>query len=432
MMGGCERPVTAPQARRPTPTKQLEDSQTAEQVRIDPVELRTQAARELSAGDVESAYEHARAVMVVAPQDPQVVFLMARVLGSRQRFPEAIRMLDRLAESTPETRLPALGQTAEWMVLHGDWVGAEKRYRTLVEEVPGAVMAHRELSLLLLRQGRRVEAARHLREMCRQGNVEETELRTLLRVSFPFAADAIKQEREPIGSLGIARYQISQAQWDESIATLVESISPSPAESSLLGRIYAQRANVEGLAKWGSQWSQSGNQNADAWFALGIHKAISGHHESAVRCFCEVVIRDPTDVEAYSSMSRSLEILRAHAEAGEADKRSGLIRRTQLIGSEMAESDARDLNKISELVGLLDQLHRRVESLAWRAIQLAYGQSDLTAEQTRQRMTEINRSRLELLKTDTLDASESFIVCGVDLRSLRSKDDAVSKSEDAN
>jgi tetratricopeptide (TPR) repeat protein len=239
-------------------------------------------------------------------------------------------------------------------------------------------------------------------------------------------------EREPIGSLGIARYQISQAQWDESIATLVESISPSPAESSLLGRIYAQRANVEGLAKWVSQWSRSRNQNADAWFALGTEKAISGHHESAVRCFCEVVIREPTDVEAYSSMSRSLEILRAHAEAGEAAKRSELIRRTQLIGSEMAESDARDLNKISELVGLLDQLHRRDESLAWRAIQLAYGQSDLTAEQTRQRMTEINRSRLELLKTDTLDASESFIVCGVDLRSLRSKDDAVSKSEDAN
>jgi hypothetical protein len=133
--------------------------------------------------------------MVVAPQDPQVVFLMARVLGSRQRFPEAIRMLDRLAESTPETRLPALGQTAEWMVLHGDWVGAEKRYRTLVEEVPGAVMAHRELSLLLLRQGRRVEASRHLREMCRQGNIEETELRTLLRASLPFAADAIKRTR---------------------------------------------------------------------------------------------------------------------------------------------------------------------------------------------------------------------------------------------
>ncbi|MCA9140707.1 MAG: tetratricopeptide repeat protein [Planctomycetales bacterium] len=418
---GCDRPTIGPQEPQPEPTPHEVDSEVVATVPIDPNELRGRVTEELSAGNIDSAYEHIRALMLITPDDPQAKILMARVLGERQRFPEAIRMLDRLSESSPEMRLPVLGQTAQWMVLQGDWVGAEKRYREILKEAPDAVMVHRELSRLLNCEGRRLEAVDHLREMCRQGNTEEFELRGLLRASIPFSGDAKNMDCDPIGGLGISRYMLAQSKWDEAIGLLVNSKNPTAAETALLGRIYAQRNDVEKLADWVAHWSPADRRNADAWYALGTHEANSGRHESAVRCFCEVVLLDPTDGDAYESLSRSLQAQHSDAEADEAARRSTLIQRTQSLGSEMAESDTRDLNKISELAELLAQLHRLDESLAWQAVQLAYSQSQLTTEQLKQRMMNINRERLEILESGKMGATESFILCGVDLQSLRSK-----------
>ena len=64
------------------------------------------------------------------------------------------------------------------------------RFRALLDEVPDVVLAHRSLAELLIRQGRRVEAAKHLGRLCRLGDVEERELRQLLMIVHPFAGDA--------------------------------------------------------------------------------------------------------------------------------------------------------------------------------------------------------------------------------------------------
>ncbi|MEM0925177.1 MAG: tetratricopeptide repeat protein, partial [Planctomycetota bacterium] len=67
----------------------------------------------LQSGDADRAYELSRSALHQAPDDPQTRFTYGLVLGSRQRFPEAIRMLDAVAEVMPQAKLPALGQTAE-------------------------------------------------------------------------------------------------------------------------------------------------------------------------------------------------------------------------------------------------------------------------------------------------------------------------------
>ena len=48
---------------------------------------------------------------------------MALLLADRHRYPEAIRMLDELAKTNAEIRLPAMGQTADWLIKSGDWGG---------------------------------------------------------------------------------------------------------------------------------------------------------------------------------------------------------------------------------------------------------------------------------------------------------------------
>ena len=128
------------------------------------------------------------------------------------------------------------------------------------------------------------------------------------------------------------------------------------------------------------------------------------------------VLRDPTDHHAYQSMNQSLEKIGADSEAKAAAKRAELIQQTLEIGNEMASSRERDMQKISTLVDLLAELNRPLEALAWRAVQVVYAKSSggLSDEAAMQMLDEINRSRLQRLKSDEPAATKEFILCNVD------------------
>ncbi len=361
---------------------------------LDPAMLHSEALLALQAGDEDAAFDLGRQAMRLAKDDPQVVFLMAMILGKRNRFPEAIEMVDELTETNPSLRLPAMGQTAEWMVRYGQWSEAEKRYRAILDEVPDAVLVHRNLALLMLRQGRRMEAAQHLGFLCAAGDVKEEELRSLLMFVHPFAGDAIKGEFDPIGSLGKARNEIGQADLQAARERLEALDSIGSEESALLGRIYINLKDFKAVEKWIATRPDSDERHADAWLAKGAYAARQGDHAGAIRCFAEAVLRDQTDHQAYSLMSQSLNQLNAPQEAAEALHRADLIKQTQSLGAKMASTEIREDKEMRELIDLLDQLHRPLEALAWRGVQLAYAQtmasvSDAEAQQALKR----NRGR---------------------------------------
>ncbi len=246
---------------------------------VDPVKLQEDALDALDSGDLDTAFKLVRAAKSATPDDPQTIFLMARVLAERNRFPEAIKMLDELAEAVPEARLPVLGQTADWSVFQGQWQQAEERYRALLDQVDDASMVHRKLSQLLMREGRRLEATAYLRELCRAGDIEELELRSLLITVHPFSGEAATDELEPIGDMGHARYEISQGNWDAALEVLDRSKSKGPAETALRGRILAHLQDFESLERWVSDAPEAAQETADYWFAKGLYEAHRGDHQ---------------------------------------------------------------------------------------------------------------------------------------------------------
>ncbi|WP_372894531.1 tetratricopeptide repeat protein [Stieleria sp.] len=403
--------MPAPAAAAPptdTPTDSLTDSPTA----ADAGKL---AAEALRTGDIDAAYQHARTAMSQTPEDPQVIFLMARVLGLRHRFPEAVRMLDRLMASHPETRLPALGQTSEWLVLHGDYAGAESRLRSLLDEVPHAAMAHRALANVLLGLGRRLEAADHLRTLCRQGDIQESELLSLLQVSTPIVGTRVI---EPLNELAEALDLIAANRLQEARRVLRESSRHDADHNALLGRVLVLLHDAEGLEEWNPNKSLD-RRDRQTWFAMGARHAWSGDHASATRCFCEVVLRDPTDGQAYELLSRSLSELGSEEPSNAAAERAELIARTQVIAAGLKPSANQRLAQIDELVQILEQLRRHDEALAWRSVQVLYGQSVLTKQQAIERMRQINQRRVELRQSGGFGPGDSFVVCGVELEGLR-------------
>jgi hypothetical protein len=72
---------------------------------------------------------------------------------------------------------------------------------------------------------------------------------------------------------------------------------------------------------------------------------------------------------------------------------------------------------MSKLAGLLDDLQRPLEAMAWRAVQVYYGQSSsaISPEAAAQALAEINRDRTQQLQAVDAEAHRRFLLCGVDL-----------------
>ena len=89
-------------------------------------------------------------------------------------------------------------------------------------------------------------------------------------------------------------------------------------------------------------------------------------------------------------------------------------------GSFTKAGEQLNLQAISQLADLLAELHRPLEALGWRAIQVYYGRmkQSLSEEVANQAMNEINRNRVQILNGDDASATERFILCGVDPETL--------------
>ncbi|MCO8122294.1 tetratricopeptide repeat protein [Stieleria sp. TO1_6] len=414
------RSVDTPTVNTQTVDSPIAPQQQSQSAVADPVQLHDDALQALESGDSATAFQLVRAARALTPEDPQTLFLLARVLAERNRFAEAVKLLDDLAETVPDARLPVLGQTAEWLTFQGQWQQAEDRYRSLLQQVPDASRAHQMLADLLLRQGRRLLAAEHLRTLCRSGVIQESNLRTLLMIDRPFAGDASAQRSDPIGPLGQARQQMGLGQWEVAAETLDRANSQQPDVVAASGRIAAALDDFGKLESWTVGVPQSAKDTADYWLAMATLRSQQDDHRSAAMCCCRTVLLDPTAAPAYHLLSKSLGQLAMSDHAERAQQRAGLLEQTQKIGRAFAETQTPDSTQLAELVDLLEQLQRPIEALAWRAVGVSYAKTSgaLTDQEASQAIAEINRQRIQQLTANPDGPSEAFVVCEVDLETL--------------
>ena len=399
-------------------TELMEQDSTAS----DTENLQEDTIAALDSGDLDTAFELARELRRVDGENPQTIFLMARVLAEKRRFRHAVKMLDDLALEFPDTHLAVLGQTAEWLVFQGDWQAAEERYRILNSLVDETSLIDRLLSRLLMRQGRVVEANALLRRLCRVGNVEEMDLRSLLSLSCPLPGDAATDAFEPIGLEGTARHAISMGQLAVAGEILERAVNDSsvvlgPAEYALQGRLLALLEQFERLPEWINSAPEGIKQYSDYWFALGAYQLQQADFSVAAESLGRAVLRDQTDFRAYKMLGDALTQIGKSEQAKVAIERAGLIEQTVSLGNEMASNPQRDVRKISVLIELLERLQRPLEALGWRGIQVAYGRANgmLDDSAARNVLQMINQKRItQLGETDT-DAKRLFVTCGFEV-----------------
>jgi putative PEP-CTERM system TPR-repeat lipoprotein len=138
----------------------------------------------LKSGDVERAAGYAHRVSEIEPNSAVALRLEARVAGAQKRYRDAVALLDRAAAKGPDTslvgerfqyarlaKLPdAESKLLSWLDAHpedwklrllladhlngkGDLDAARKQYETVLEKVPGEVVAKNNLAVIYQTQG---------------------------------------------------------------------------------------------------------------------------------------------------------------------------------------------------------------------------------------------------------------------------------------
>ena len=171
---------------------------------------------------------------------------------------EAIDCLEGIPEDHPEAGIPALGQSADWCLKLNDFDGAIDRYERILAIDSRLTRARRQLAYLLNRQGRRHEAAVHVRELCRQGDVRQDELQSLIVLSDAMLSDpagVAKGELDytPIGVSGEARKLFTERRYAEAASVLRDAVAGGqvpPSVVAFYGRAAAEAQDDESFRWW--------------------------------------------------------------------------------------------------------------------------------------------------------------------------------------
>lgn len=342
-----------------------------------------QAGDLASKGDFESALPLLQRLLLVNPDDVEVLFQTALMHAGCGSLSEAIDCLEGIPEDHPEAGIPALGQSADWCLKLNDFDGAIDRYERILAIDSRLTRARRQLAYLLNRQGRRHEAAVHVRELCRQGDVRQDELQSLIVLSDAMLSDpagVAKGELDytPIGVSGEARKLFTERRYAEAASVLRDAVAGGqvpPSVVAFYGRAAAEAQDDEAFRWWFARTDETTRQYAEYWSAVGTYLASEREFSAATRAFLESLDRDPTD---FITMNRLLQALKMQGRNDEYEKWEGRwksLHEILLDSNELSDSASPDPVLIEELAARLNALDRRLEAVIWKSIEAYYRQA---------------------------------------------------------
>ncbi|MEM8668786.1 MAG: FG-GAP-like repeat-containing protein [Planctomycetota bacterium] len=374
----------------------------------------------------DSASNLLREMLLVDPQDVEVLFRLANVSAATGKLSEGIEFLDLIPSDDLEAGLPALGQSADWCLQLERYSDAERRYREILNLAPDAAIAHRRIALLLNRQGRRHEAAVHIRELCKIGDVRQEELHALIVLS-----DAMTSESEPpvdpledyrsIGESGRARALFTERRYAEAADVLADAIrteNPPPAVLAFYGRVLAEAQRDDELRQWiGSLADEKTvREFSEYWSALGIYLANQKQYEPAARAFLEALDRDATDFRSMNRLYQMLKLLDQPEQADLWEKRWNATKKVLLANNEIVDSSSPNVTAMDEIASQLSGLGRNIEAVLWKSVEAYHRQA------TRDVFEHWNNQRMAVIENGTDFPNQSVRICGMKLASYSTPD----------
>ena len=372
----------------------------------------------LMQGDLPGAESKLKSLLVQDPTDAEIIFRLATVVAGRDDLSQAIELLDSIPVDHPDAGLPALGQSADWCFALERWDDAERRYRQILDAVPDASQAHRNLAYLYNRQGRRHEAASHIYQLCRRGDVRQDELHALIQLS-----DAMYTPRDqpishpndrpywPIGPAAEARRLFMEHRYQEAVEVLRPSVTAGNQPASILafyGRAATEAQDESTIKWWLTQVDDQSQDHADYWAALGLLLVTQNRLEEAGRALVEALVRDPTDFRSISRLRSVMESLGFADEAVRLEGRFQTLEAIARVNNRIADAANPDVEAMGEIATLLDSVDRGLEASVWRLMAGVYQQLPQTE------LGKLRATFAEVVNSGDGQTKIESRICGID------------------
>jgi tetratricopeptide (TPR) repeat protein len=392
-----------------------------------------EVSRLAAAGEFRSALPLLQQLLLINPNDVAVLFQTGLMHAGCGELAEAIDCLSGIPEDHPEAGIPALGQAADWCVQLKQFDEAMDRYERILTVDPSLTLARRQLAYLLNRQGRRHEAAVHIRELCKAGDVRQDELQSLIVLSDAMLSDpsqvaAGELDYTPIGESGAARKLFTERRYAEAASVLRESVangSVPPSIVALYGRAAAEAQDDVAFKWWFGKTDKAVREYAEYWSAIGTYLASEREFAAATRAFLESLDRDPTD---FITMNRLLQVLKMQEEPDDYarwEKRWKAMHEILLDSNEISDASEPNVKAIEELASRLNAIDRRLEAVVWKSIEAFYRKSPPEA------LKHWNSERQKMVAEKSGFPGQSVRICGLSLDTYPLPDIQLGKVEEA-
>ena len=392
-----------------------------------------QVSRLAASGDFESALPLLQQLLLIDPSDVAVLFQMGLMHAGCGELPEAIDCLAGIPEDHPEAGIPALGQAADWCVQLKQFDKAIDRYERILAWDPDLTLARRQLAYLLNRKGRRHEAAVHVRELCKAGDVRQDELQSLIvlsdaMLSEPTQVAAGEIDYTPIGESGSARRLFTERRYAEAASVLRESVangSVPPSIVALYGRAAAEAQDDVAFKWWFGKTDDAVREYAEYWSAIGTYLASERKFAAATRAFLESLDRDPTD---FITMNRLLQTLKMQGKSDDYAKweeRWKAMHEILLDSNKISDARGPNIKGIEDLASRLNAIDRRLEAVVWKSLEAYYRNAPSEA------LKHWNSERQKMVADKSGFPDQSVRICGLSLDTYPLPDIQLDESEEA-
>ncbi len=414
---GCERPASPP-PQSETPAAEAEIPATIPQSQADVASgvdsnvSINEIKQWIDAGQFDKAEQGLRRRLALDPTDPPMLFLAARCSHGRGALDDALEYLSLIPADHPQAGLAAQGQAADWLMQAGRLPEAEARFEEMIERFGNLPPLHRRLASLLNSQGRRVEAAEHVRQLIRLGDVTEKELLSLTTLSVPFHDEQSDfASGSPLHQLARAKRLLVQDEVPESrqlAEQLYAEFPESTAIAAFVGRVYNVMQADELLERWVATLPGGIEAEQEYWATMGQWMLRRGQPKVAVRCLSEAVVRDPTDRVAYLRLAEALAAAGDSAAAERVAARQQVLQQCWQWAINIGFGRETRRDDMQRLAAKLNEVNRPWEAVAWEFI-AAHDRNELD-----QKLPELRERREELAASDPAADDPLFLTCGVD------------------
>lgn len=354
-----------------------------------------------------------RPLLISQPADPQVLLLAAKCANATGQRSDAYQLLESIDDTNTQVLADALWLSAHWLAEEDQYDAAQQKLYRLLDLQLYTNRVHRRLAQWLNFQGLRHQAAKHLRELAKNGDISEIELFAMNTYSDPFIDESQSRQHVRVGfsaaALANAKVQRLEGKLESSRALVEQLATAFPRSTPIAafrGRIYAELQNDEKLREWIAALPPGMDREPEYWSALGNWMQRTGKHREAVRCFAEAVLRDETDRFSYLALARSLTVLDNQRLAELAMQRYMLLEEAAAIARKIGRAPG-TYQDLMQMAKILDQLNRPWEAMGWRSI----ARSATEAEGSPSKASQLDGQSL----VATTVAKNRFLTLGMDL-----------------